>query len=92
MDLTDAQWAFLESQFRPQRRKDGRGRPWQDTRAVLNGVLWSYARVLPGTICLLAIRLIKPVIDASNSGSAPGCSSGCCKHWPKTYATAGSWI
>jgi transposase len=25
MDLTDAQWAFLESQFRPQRRKDGRG-------------------------------------------------------------------
>jgi transposase len=40
MDLTDAQWAFLEPQFRPHRRKDGRGRPWQDTRAVLNGVLW----------------------------------------------------
>src|SRR5580704_17449413 len=40
MDLTDAQWAFLEPQFRPKRRKDGRGRPWQDTRAVLNGVLW----------------------------------------------------
>src|SRR5579864_8463923 len=40
MDLTNAQWAFLEPQFRPKRRKDGRGRPWQDTRAVLNGVLW----------------------------------------------------
>src|ERR1700681_2227839 len=40
MDITDAQWAFLEPQFRPKRRKDGRGRPWQDTRAVLNGVLW----------------------------------------------------
>ena len=40
MDLTDAQWAFLEPHFRPKRRKDGRGRPWQDTRAVLNGVLW----------------------------------------------------
>src|SRR6202790_25267 len=40
MDLTDAQWAFLEPQFRPKRRRDGRGRPWQDTRAVLNGVLW----------------------------------------------------
>ena len=40
MDLTDTQWAFLEPQFRPKRRKDGRGRPWQDTRAVLNGVLW----------------------------------------------------
>src|ERR1700674_3020289 len=40
MDLTDAQWAFLEPLFRPQRRKDGRGRPWKDTRAVMNGVLW----------------------------------------------------
>src|ERR1700735_3464867 len=40
MDLTDAQWAYLEPQFRPKRRKDGRGQPWQDTRAVMNGVLW----------------------------------------------------
>src|SRR5271168_1057081 len=40
MDLTDAQWAFLEPLFRPKRRADGRGRPWQDTRAVLNGVFW----------------------------------------------------
>src|SRR5277367_3890915 len=40
MDLTDAQWAELEPLFRPKRRDDGRGRPWQDTRAVLNGVFW----------------------------------------------------
>ena len=40
MDLTDAQWAVLESTFRPRRRPDGRGRPWIDPRAVLNGVLW----------------------------------------------------
>jgi transposase len=40
MDLTDAQWAVLDPLFRPKRRDDGRGRPWQDTRAVLNGVLW----------------------------------------------------
>jgi transposase len=40
MDLTDAQWAVLDTLFRPERRADGRGRPWQDTRAVLNGVLW----------------------------------------------------
>jgi len=40
MDLTDAQWALLEPLFRPKRRDDGRGRPWQDKRAVLNGVLW----------------------------------------------------
>jgi transposase len=40
MDLTDAQWAKLDPFFRPQRRADGKGRPWQDTRAVLNSVLW----------------------------------------------------
>jgi transposase len=40
MDLTDAQWAKLDPFFRPKRRADGKGRPWQDTRAVLNGVLW----------------------------------------------------
>ena len=40
MDLTDAQWAVLEPTFRPRRRPDGRGRPWTDPRAVLNGVLW----------------------------------------------------
>jgi transposase len=40
MDLTDAQWTVLEPLFRPPRRADGRGRPWAETRAVLNGVLW----------------------------------------------------
>src|SRR5436190_24228319 len=40
MDLTDAQWTVLEPTFRPRRRPDGRGRPWTDARAVLNGVLW----------------------------------------------------
>jgi transposase len=40
MDITDPQWAVLEPLFRPKRRADGRGRPWQDTRAVLNGVFW----------------------------------------------------
>ncbi|HEY6615451.1 MAG TPA: IS5/IS1182 family transposase, partial [Vicinamibacterales bacterium] len=39
MDLTDAQWTVLEPLFRPARRPDGRGRPWAETRAVLNGVL-----------------------------------------------------
>src|SRR5947209_4682898 len=40
MDVTDAQWAILEPVFRPKRRSDWRGRPWRDTRSVLNGVLW----------------------------------------------------
>ena len=44
MDLTDAQWAVLEPLFRPKRRADGRGRPWQDTRAVLSGVLGAMSK------------------------------------------------
>jgi transposase len=40
MDLIDDQWAVLEPVLAPTRRADGRGRPWQDTRGVLNGVLW----------------------------------------------------
>jgi transposase len=40
MDLTDKQWTALEPLFRPRRRPDGRGRPWADTRGVVNGVLW----------------------------------------------------
>jgi transposase len=39
-ELSDAQWQRIEPILRPQRRSDGRGRPWQDTRAVLNGILW----------------------------------------------------
>jgi transposase len=41
MELTDAQWDLLAPLFQPPpRRPDGRGRPWRDPRAVLEGVLW----------------------------------------------------
>ena len=40
MDLTEAHWAILKPLFQPKRRPDGRGRPWKNARAVLNGVLW----------------------------------------------------
>ena len=39
-EISDAQWKLIEPRLRPKRRADGRGRPWQDTRAVLNGILW----------------------------------------------------
>jgi transposase len=39
-ELTEEQWAVVEPVLRPSRRADNRGRPWHDTRAVLNGVLW----------------------------------------------------
>ena len=40
-DLTDDQWVLI-GPFLPElaRRKDGRGRPWRENRAVLNGILW----------------------------------------------------
>jgi transposase len=40
-DLTDAEWAFIEPLLpKLRRRSDGRGRPWRDSREVLNGILW----------------------------------------------------
>lgn len=40
-DVTDAQWAILDSLIpEPLHRADGRGRPWKERRTVLNGILW----------------------------------------------------
>jgi transposase len=40
-DLTDAQWEILDDLIpKPTARHDGRGRPWKDRRAVLNGIMW----------------------------------------------------
>ncbi len=39
-ELNDEQWVVVEPVLRPARRADRRGRPWHDTRSVLNGVLW----------------------------------------------------
>ncbi len=41
MDLKDEQWAVIEALIpKPRRRADGRGRPRQDDRAIMNGILW----------------------------------------------------
>ena len=40
-DLTDSQWAALDPLIpEPSRRKDHRGRPLKDRRAVLDGIVW----------------------------------------------------
>jgi transposase len=39
-ELSDDQWLLVEPVLRGVRRADNRGRPWHDTRSVLNGVLW----------------------------------------------------
>jgi len=43
-EVTDAQWARLQPLLAPKRRTGGHGRPWQDTRQVLNGVLGTGAQ------------------------------------------------
>ena len=41
MDLTNEQWEVLEPLIpEPVRRAGGRGRPWRNSRDVLNGILW----------------------------------------------------
>ena len=39
-ELTDEQWEVVEPVLREARRADNRGRPWRNTRSVLNGVFW----------------------------------------------------
>ena len=41
MDLTGEQWAAVAPlRGTMPRRADARGRPWRDSREVLNGILW----------------------------------------------------
>lgn len=41
MELTEEQWEAVRRLIpEPPRRADGRGRPWRDTRAVLEGIVW----------------------------------------------------
>ena len=41
MDLTDDQWSILSPLLpEPKRRTDGKGRPWRDSREVMDGILW----------------------------------------------------
>jgi transposase len=40
-DVSDEQWGLLEPLLpRLPRRADGRGRPWKESRVILNGILW----------------------------------------------------
>lgn len=40
MELTDVQWELLKPLVEPGTSQKRRGRPWRDTREVLEGVLW----------------------------------------------------
>jgi transposase len=71
-DLTDAQWKILDDLTpEPSCRKDRRGRPWKNRRAVLNGILWVLRTGAPWPRFPTVIRRTKRAIAASNNGSAP---------------------
>jgi transposase len=40
MELTDVQWELLKPLVEPRTPRKRRGRPWRDTRQVVEGVLW----------------------------------------------------
>jgi transposase len=88
MDLTDVQWAVLEPTFRPRRRPDGRGRPWTDPRAVMNGVLWVLRTGAPWHDLPSRYPPYQTCHRPSNSGSARAASIGCCNASPRTSGTA----
>lgn len=90
--LTNAQWAILDPLFRPKRRPDGWGRPWRDTRQVLNGVLWVLRTGAAWSELPDKYPPIRPAAIAFNNGGAPASICAFCRSWPKTYATAGNWI
>lgn len=69
-DLTDAQWEILEGLIpEPMSREDGRGRPWKERRAVLNGILWVLRTALLGRTFPNGIRLTRLATDGFNNGS-----------------------
>lgn len=46
--LADEQWSAIEPLLPPlPRRGDDRGRPWRESRQVLNGILWVLSRDVP---------------------------------------------
>src|SRR5262245_26672165 len=85
-ELTDEQWAIIAPPIpEPPRREDGRGRPWKDSREVMNGALWVLGAALVEKICPNGFRLIKPAIAGSSSGSAKAFYVACWKPSPKTF-------
>jgi putative transposase of IS4/5 family DUF4096 len=82
--ITASGWKLIEPILRPQRRADGRGRPWQDRRAVLNGNLWVLGtgaqwRELPKkyTPYQTCYRRFQQWVQADWSAS--------CMSWPRSY-------
>ena len=82
---------MLRHWLTPQRRPDGRGRPWRDARAVLNGILWICAASIPSTTRRTITRRTKSAAAFFNNDCAMALRSDFCKHSPKRRGRAGNW-
>ena len=93
-DLTDTQWTFIEPLLpKLPKRADGRGRPWRDSRAVLNGILWILRTGAQWAELPRRYPPYQPAIAASSSGNGPASWSGCLRRWPGIWSSAArsSW-
>lgn len=91
-ELTEEQWELVSPVLAPVRRADNRGRPWQDTCAVLHGVLWVLGRARTDPSCRRNIRRTRPAIGAFSSGCAMAVSWRRGAFWHSTCVSAASSI
>jgi transposase len=92
-DLTDEQWVLI-GPFLPKlaRRTDGRGRPWWENRAVLNGILWSSGPAPHGPTSRTGIPPIKRATGGFSSGCARVCCGAFSRSSPRLSTTKAIWI
>src|ERR1700722_8251614 len=90
-ELSDAQWQLIEPVLRPQRRAAGRGRPWRDTQAVLNGILWVLGTGAQGASCQRNIRRTGPAIVASSNGCGRTSWNASCASWLRSCTPEENW-
>ena len=74
-ELTEKQWALVEPVLREACREGNRGRPWHDTRAVLDKVFGCLARARSGGSCpqntsLLDLPPPVPAVDPFGQAEA----------------------
>ena len=84
-ELTDEQWAIIESLIPPpRRRRDGPGRPWREICEVLNGILWILRSGARWQVLPEVFRRTRPATADSNNGCTMARSNRYSKPWPLT--------